>query len=316
MTRILPACALAALLIAGCRSAGPPVFPRGGDLPEAISLLDRPLRAPELDPEREAALQADLDAAARIYADQPTDEEAIIWLGRRAAYLGRYREAIAIFSEGLRFNPNSVGLLRHRGHRFITTRQLDRAAHDLRRASRLLVGEPDAVEPDGVPNALGIPRSTLHGNVWYHLALVRYLQGDFDAAAEAWGEAIEVAGNDDSLVAAACWRWLALRRARRDAEAARLLERIDLTMEVLENHAYHRLLLLFAGRLDLDDLVAADDATAIDDATLAHGIAAWHLVAGREAEAIALMERIVAGDAWPAFGFIAAEAELARRLDR
>jgi hypothetical protein len=53
---------------------------------------------------------------------------------------------------------------------------------------------------------------------------------------------------------------------------------------------------------------------AVDDATLAYGIGAWYLINGQSAEAIEVFNAIVQGDAWPAFGFIAAEAELARGL--
>ena len=53
------------------------------------------------------------------------------------------------------------------------------AIADLRRASQLVAGKPDEVEPDGAPNKAGIPRSTLQSNIWYHLGLAQYLRGDF-----------------------------------------------------------------------------------------------------------------------------------------
>jgi hypothetical protein len=49
-------------------------------------------------------------------------EENFIWLGRRYAYLGDYTTAISTFSRGLAKYPQSYKLLRHRGHRYITTR--------------------------------------------------------------------------------------------------------------------------------------------------------------------------------------------------
>ena len=45
---------------------------------------------------------------------------------------------------------------------------------------KLVAAKPDEVEPDGAPNARGIPRSTLQSNIWYHLGLAQYLAGDFD----------------------------------------------------------------------------------------------------------------------------------------
>jgi hypothetical protein len=42
----------------------------------------------------------------------------------------------------------------------------------------------------------------------------------------------------------------------------------------------------------------------------------WHFYNGRAAEAEAIFRQIVAGGQWGAFGFIAAEAELARMRRR
>jgi hypothetical protein len=47
-------------------------------------------------------------------------------------------------------------------------------------------------------------------------------------------------------------------------------------------------------------------------ATVAYGVSMWHLFEDRQGEAEARWKRIVDGAAWPAFGHIAAEAELER----
>ena len=51
-------------------------------------------------------------------------------------------------------------------------------------------------------------------------------------------------------------------------------------------------------------------------ATTAYGIGIWHLLNGRDGEAEQIFRRIVAGGQWGAFGYIAAEAELARKQTR
>jgi hypothetical protein len=50
----------------------------------------------------------------------------------------------------------------------------------------------------------------------------------------------------------------------------------------------------------------------VTDATAAYGIGNWHFYNGRAAEAEAVFRRIMGGGQWAAFGYIAAEAELAR----
>ena len=43
-----------------------------------------------------------------------------------------------------------------------------------------------------------------------------------------------------------------------------------------------------------------------------YGVGAWHLVNNRRADAVAIFQRILSGADWPSFGFLAAEAEMAR----
>ncbi|MGI8844408.1 MAG: tetratricopeptide repeat protein, partial [Gemmatimonadaceae bacterium] len=71
--------------------------------------------------------------------------------------------------------------------------------------------------------------------------------------------------------------------------------------------------LLYKGELAVDSLMtAADSSDGVQDATVGYGIGNWHLYHGRTAEARQTFERVVRGTQWAAFGFIAAEAELAR----
>jgi tetratricopeptide (TPR) repeat protein len=280
--------------------------------PEARSLLGRPLFAPSIPEERRPRLEHNLEEARREAAARPHDADASIWLGRRTAYLGRFREAIAVYTRALERHPGDPRLLRHRGHRFITVRELDKAVEDLTRASELLRGRPDEVEPDGEPNALGIPTSTLHFNVWYHLGLAHYLRGDFERALAACRRCLEVSrGNPDRLVATSDWLYMTLRRLGRDQEAARVLVPITRDMKVIENHSYWHRLLMYKGEKKPEELLGPRE-DGVELATYGYGVGNWYLYNGRSDEARRVFERVVAGPQWPAFGFIAAEAELAR----
>lgn len=288
-------------------------------LPESFSLLGEPLYRPEPPEAVRTEREGDLAEARARYEADPADPDALIWLGRRTAYLGRYREAAALFSRGVERFPEDARFLRHRGHRFLTLRRLDLAEADLARAGELVRGQPDRVEPDGLPNARGIPTSTLQSNVWYHLGLARFARGDFEGALAAYRECLAVSGNPDMLVATSHWLYMTLRRLGLDGEAAAVLEPIHADLDVIENHAYHRLLLLYRGELAAEDVLGDAEAGSLDFATLAFGVAHLHLVEGREAEAATLFRQIVesgGSDQWPAFGHLAAEAELARRAGR
>ncbi len=280
--------------------------------PEARSLLGKPLYAPQVSAESRAKLEENLARARAEYEKNLHDADAIIWRGRRTAYLGRYREAIALFSEGIKKHPTDARLYRHRGHRYLTVREPLLATPDLEKAAKLIAGKPDEVEPDGQPNAQNIPTSTLQSNIWYHLGLAHYLQGDFARARQAFETCVLLSTNDDMVVASTYWLYLALRRLGDRNEAQFVLQPITEKMNILENFAYHRLLLLFRGARAPEALLGSAESN-LDRATLGYGVGAYYLINGQPDKARALFEQIVAGPLWPAFGHLAAEAELARK---
>ena len=299
---------VAALLLVGCRE---PVLVPHTPTEEVHRVTGEPLPPPPIPHERRAALAAAADEAKIRWEAQPEDEDALIWWGRRLAYEGRYRAALAAYDVGLSYHPGSPRLRRHRGHRYITVRDFDRAVADLAEARRLAAGMPDEVEPDGAPNPAGIPRSTMQGNIAYHLALAHYLRGEFDEAAEAWTRGLAWGQNDDSLVSTSWWLYLSRRRAGDEQGAAALLEPVQAEMDILENHAYHQLLLMAKGEVDVESLRPARPQD-LESSTLGYGVAAYLLCEGREEEAYELMAAVCEGAWWPAFGHIAAEADLAR----
>lgn len=281
---------------------------------EIISLSGEALRSPELGDEFRQRQEGLLAAALGAREAAPDDPEGWIWVGRRQAYLGRYSDAVDTYTKGLKRFPEDARFLRHRGHRRITQRRLSEAIADLERAASLVDGRADEIEPDGLPNALGIPTSTLQTNIWYHLGLARYLLADYPAAAAAYERCRDLSSNPDMLVAATYWLYLSLRRAGDAATAATALERIDDDLEIIENDGYYDLLRAFASGAGAEALLAAAEAdrSAVSYPTTAYGAGAWSLVTGDEAQARRIFEEILGSPAVAAFGFIAAEAELAR----
>lgn len=284
-----------------------------GGQPEAYSLFGQPLYPPEPSPAQKATLEADLAAARAEYDKHPRDEERTIWLGRRLAYLGRYREAIDVYSKGLERHPRSAKLLRHRGHRNISIRRFDRAIADFEKAAALVRGTPDEVEPDGAPNKYNTPRSTLQSNIWYHLGLAYYLNGDFRNALRSYVECMTVSAvNDDMLVATADWLYMTYRRLGREDDAGKVLEPIHEKMDILENDAYHKRLLMYKGLLKPDSLLDTEGADPVQIATQGYGVGNWYLYNGDRTKAKEIFETILKGTSWSAFGYIAAEADVKR----
>lgn len=258
----------------------------------------------------ERQLQQLAEAEAALAAN-PGSADALIWVGRRQAYLARYEDAIRTFTRGIAAFPSDARFYRHRGHRFITTRQFPKAIEDFDKAVALTRGKPDEVEPDGQPNARNIPTSTLQTNIWYHLGLAHYLTGNFEAAARAYAEDLKINPNDDNLVAVTHWAYMTARRLGRDDEARRLLEPITKDLKIIENGSYHRLLLMYKGEIPEADLMKTVDA-GLDLVTTGYGVGNWHFYNGRVERAREIWKRILDTDQKAAFGYIAAEAEISR----
>lgn len=252
-----------------------------------------------------------LAAARRAWERHPTDADSIIWFGRRIGYTGAFGDAVALYTLGLRYHPDEPRLLRHRGHRYVSLREFDRAIADLGRARALVAGKPDEVEPDGQPNARGIPTSTLHSNIRYHLALAHYVTGDFAAALPVWEEDARLAANLDHRVAATYWWVLTLGHLGRMAEARAALAPIRADWDIIENGSYHRLLLWMKGDLAESALLPAE-ATALERQTVGNGIGQWHLANRRATEARRAFAAVLATGPSASFGYIAAEQALAR----
>ena len=281
--------------------------------PEARSLFDkRELLPMELPAAERTRLEGNLKAAEDELAKAPDSADALIWVGRRQAYLWQYRNAIATFTKGIDRFPTDARFYRHRGHRYITVRDFSAAIADFEKAVGLVQGSPDEIEPDGAPNAAGKPRSTLQFNIFYHLGLAYYLKGDYANARRAYADCMKVSTNDDSITATSDWQWMTFMHLGDKAAAAKVLERITPKMDILENGSYHKRLLMYKGLEKVETLLDTTNADDLTIATQGYGVGNYYYVTGDRAKAKEIFDRVLAGKQWAAFGYIAAEVDRAR----
>ena len=273
---------------------------------------------PPVSDEAKAEMEAKLKEAQAQYEANPKSADAIIWLGRRQAYLGRFTEAIETYTKGIALFPSDARFYRHRGHRYITLRRFDSAIRDFEKAAQLIKGKPDEIEPDGQPNARNIPTSTLHFNIWYHMGLAYYLAGQKQKALKAYRECMKVSDTPDRLVATSHWLYMTLRRLKRDREAAKVLEPIKEGMDIIENDSYYRLLLMYKGHISADELLkqVTKERDSAASHSILYGIGNWHSYHGRHAQAFEVFRTILGTNQWTSFGYIAAEAATPFKLRR
>lgn len=313
---------LAVLLLSACGANNEPgTVPAAGDsmtssiLPDvpdgvqAISLLGEELRASQAG----AAVLENLATAKAEYASNPNDADAIVWYGRRIGYTQDYRGAIEVFSEGIEKHPDDPRFYRHRGHRYISIREFDRAIADLEHAATLIAGTEDIVEPDGAPNPAGIPVSTLHSNIWYHLGLAYYLKGDLENALRVYEIAIAQTPNDDMRVATTHWQYMTLQLLGRKEDAVAALEPIHPDMNVIESMAYHQLCLLYKGEAETGIVLTSGITDAGGDSAM-YGVGNWYFYNGDKDKAREAFEQMIAESGWASFGRIAAESDLSRKF--
>jgi tetratricopeptide (TPR) repeat protein len=256
-------------------------------------------------------LLAQFQEAKTSFEANPEDVNAIIWYGRRTAYLGQYQEAIAIYTRGLEKFPNEARLYRHRGHRYISIREYDKAISDFEKAVKLIEGTVDEIEPDGMPNALNIPVSSLHGNIWYHLGLAYYLTHQYDNAYTAYLRCRESGNHYDNIVSSTHWLYMIQRRLGNPAKADSLLAPIHADSTVIENQSYADLCHLYKGWISVETLLPDGPASPSNDA-IRYGLANWYLYTGDTVQAREMMRELVEDKAYSSFGYLAAESDLIR----
>lgn len=255
-----------------------------------------------------AKLVTQFHEAKKRYESNPNADN-IIWYGRRTAYLGSYHLAIEIFSEGIEKFPQDARFYRHRGHRYISLRKFEQAIADLEKAGELIRGTNNEIEPDGMPNALNIPVSTLHGNIWYHLGLAYYLRHDYEKAYKAYLKCRESGTKDDNIVSSTHWLYMIQRRLGNEEEARKLLEPIKKDAKIIENHNYYDLCKFYKGLHPIETLINPTADNAASDATK-YGLANWYFYNNDKEKSKELLEDIIRGKSWNSFGYIAAESDL------
>lgn len=258
-----------------------------------------------------------LQEAEEAYLENSSLEN-LIWIGRREAYLSRYDLAIRTFTKAISEYPEAFEPFRHRGHRYISIRKFDEAIQDFYRASGLMEGSEIQIEEDGMPNKLNIPLSNIQFNVWYHLGLAHYLKGDWENALTAYQECLKVSNNDDLKVATLDWYYMTLKKMGRNSEAMDLIKSVDKNMNIIENDAYFKRLLLYKNQLKPEDLLASDmtsDEQKLQYVTQGYGLGNYYLAEGDTSRAKSIFQNVINTGYWSAFGYIASEMELAKLLD-
>jgi tetratricopeptide (TPR) repeat protein len=265
-------------------------------------------------------LQRAVDEARAAYAADPSIDNTT-WYGRVLAYQGLHREAVEVYTAGLKRHPRSGKLLRHRAHRYANLREFDRSIEDGLRAVELYRGKPlerERLGPDYFPSTPDVVQFYLY----YHLGHAYFAKKDFPAAATWFSRSREVSlGVEDLPIhgAAVYWQYLALARDQRFDEARALLADYPVTMYDLrdnpESNYYFEGVQLFRGMRDPATYLSSQDTgkpfSTSDgvEAGTAYTLANHWLIRGEIEKAKPLLRKAIAVDTWSFFARVQAEAD-------
>lgn len=279
---------------------------------EAVTLLGDTLFTPTVN---QGKAFENLKVARQQFQNNPQNVDSIIWYGRRMAYTGQFQKAIQIYSDGLTIYPKEARLYRHRGHRYISTRQFDLAISDFEKAAELVQNQPDKIEQDGLPNERNIPMGTLKSNIWYHLGLAHYLKGNMKKALEAYQKREVSNRYDDNLVSGGHWLFMILKRLGEDEKAHQAIEKVVPDMDIIENTSYYKMCLFYKGLLLESDLNTEVAGTSSNDIYL-YGLGNWYLYQQKDTLKAKSMFKTLLEKGNPySFAYLAAESDWKQLFD-
>jgi len=283
--------------------------------PEAISLLGRELHPKEQD-------DSVLREISEKLAKDADDIDLLFKKGKALGDLGRYNQAIRVLTRCIELNPEQSVYYRWRGHYNISIRQFEEAIPDLEKGVQLYkpMTEEDLEKWDARVLRLW------QLDAPYHLALAYYYKRDFENALNWMKACMEKALHDWERIAASYWLYLIHWRQDRKEEAGEIISSIPKDLDKAPDYyksggfIYHNLLLFFTGKATEEDLLQEEKYKKHFDnhivprlwhLTTSYGIGVFYLLNDQKERAIEIFERMVEGDNWSSFGFIAAEVELA-----
>jgi tetratricopeptide (TPR) repeat protein len=258
--------------------------------------------------------------AKAAYEANPTIDTTT-WYGRVLSYQGLMREAIQVYTAGLKKYPESAKLLRHRAHRYFNLREFDKSIADGLRSAALYKNKPlerEKLGPEYFPSTPDVVQFYLY----YHLGHAYLAKHDFDAAAKWFGHARETGigvGEVTSITAATYWEYLSLARGGRYDDANKLLAGYNYTlvdlMDNLESNNYFDGIQLFKHMRDpntfFDDKDTGKAFSTSDSiiASTSYSLSTYYLLRGETDKAKDHLRRATKINTWSFFARVQAEAD-------
>ncbi|MAJ52405.1 MAG: hypothetical protein CMB82_12455 [Flammeovirgaceae bacterium] len=291
-------------------SSGKRIISNQNNNPVTSFEVDKELENKALSKTDRASAERVLLKAEKAFNENPENEFNIINYGIKLANLGRFKEAISLYDEGLTKFPESHKIRRYIGQQYLTTRQFDKAISSLSEAITYANDSPPIIETEN--SYLKYNRKTIYNvkfNIWYYLGLSYYMKGNYDKAISSFRKCEKYTNNNDLKVVITNWLYNAFAKiGNLDLAEAEIMS-IPTNMRLVEikSRKYHDLIMLYRGLVTPSILTKRNGI----DADVGYGIGNYYLINGKVENAISAFNRVISTEQQERIGYIAIEAELA-----
>lgn len=252
--------------------------------------------------------KGEIEQARAKFAKEPTNPQLLIEVGQLQDSFMRHADAVETYTLGIEKFPKDWRFLRYRGQRYISSRKFGAAIQDLEKARESTKQSYD---------------------VAYYLGLAYYFQGEYEKAETEFGRceaqlkqplgtpedllgltSCEIGREEQAfLVPLMFWRYLALRRGGKMAEAKAYAEAVSPLWTLRSNKAFYDSLLFFRGTKEVTEMLEGANEATRDYLTRSAGVAVQLFSEGERQRACAIWQRNAMDTKWNHLGVIAAEAE-------
>lgn len=277
-----------------------------GPEPEAYSFSGKPLLTKSAD---SVSLAKSDSLVAAVRSKSELSEVDYIDMGRSLVNTFRYKKAIENYSEGIAKFPYSFRLLRHRGHRYLNVRQLDKAIADLNKAEELIRSQSEVFEYD----AAGKPGATYQHQIWYHIGLYHFFKKDYSSCATAFEKSLATAKAGNDIAGSSDWLYNAYLRTGQKEKASAVLQPFTPDFAIDDKgYPYFRRLLFYKGLITPEELI--DINKPIGDLSIAEltklcGLANYYAYNGDQDAANIFYKKILDSREWAGWAYASAELD-------
>jgi len=240
-----------------------------------------------------------------------TEEDYIDW-GNAYASIYQFKNAIAVYTNGLSHFSDSYKLLRYRAHRQLSIRKVDEALADLEKA---LTYMNDANSKELEYQSDGAVKGSYEYWIYYHSGLANLLKGNTRDAISAFQNCIKTSVTGVNKAGATYWLYNSYLKAREDKKAEELIRNFVFEEGTDMTHSYSVRILMLQGKKAPEELLDPQamknpQAWGKKEVSVSYDVGNWYIRHGQKEKGMAIHRKTLESSHWNAWAYLMTEKEL------